>query len=173
MNWTRQDTRALIEAAEERPAMSAWVVRVIRRHHGEPGLVERMAGLESFVSSCSPHVWGQSDCSLAVADWAMAVGHADSATDLRGTYSTEAQCRAVLASRGGLVATVGGCAQAIGLSPIHEPELGCIAVIGSPHNEARQWAAIWQGFRWLVKWGDERSAQWMPFMAKPLAMWRI
>jgi len=132
-----------------------------------------MARLESFVMTCSPHVWGRSDCSLAVADWAMAAGHADSAADLRCTYSTETQCRAVLASRGGLIATVGGCAQAIGLSPIQEPEFGCIAVIGSSHNEDRQWAAIWQGFRWLVKWGDERSAQWMPFMAKPLAMWRV
>src|SRR5690606_38091186 len=99
MNWTRQDTRALIEAAQERPIMAKWVVQAIRRHHGEPGLVEKMARLEDFTLTAAPHVWGQSDCSLVIADWAMANGYPDAATDLRGTYSTEVECRAVLAAR--------------------------------------------------------------------------
>jgi hypothetical protein len=173
MNWSRHDTRALIEAAEERPVISAWAVRAIRRHHGEAGLVNRMARLESFARTCSPHVWGQSDCSLVIADWVALNGHPDPGAGWRGTYDSEASCRALLVRRGGLVAHIGACASEIDLTPLHEPEFGCIAVIGSPHNETRQWAAIWQGFRWLVKWGDERSAQWMPFMAKPLAMWRV
>lgn len=173
MNWTRHDTRALIEAAEDRPAMSAWAVRTIRRHHQEPGLVERMARLERFVLTCSPHVWGQSDCTLAVADWVALNGHPDPGAEWRGTYDSEATCRALLARRGGLVSLIGACASEIGLKPIHEPEFGCIAVVGSPHNPARQWAAIWQGFRWMVKWGDESRAQWMPFLARPLAMWRV
>lgn len=173
MNWTRHDTRRLIEGAEERPAMSPWVVRTIRRHHGEPGLVERMARLEQFAMTCSPHVWGQSDCSLVIADWVALNGHPDPGANWRGTYDSEESCRALLEARGGLLAHIGACAAEVGLTPLHEPELGCIAVIGSPHNEARQWAAIWQGFRWLVKWGDENRAGWMPFMAKPLAMWRV
>jgi len=172
-NWTRHDTRALIEAAEERPIMAKWVVQAIRRHHGEPGLVEKMARLGDFTLTAAPHVWGQSDCSLIIADWAMVNGYPDGAADLRGTYSTEAECRTVLAERGGLVATVGACASSIGLTPLHEPEFGCIAVIGSAHNPARQWAAIWSGFRWLVKWGDERAARWVPFAAPALTIWRI
>lgn len=174
-NWTRHDTRALIEAAEDRPVIAPWAVKTIRRHHHEPGLVERMARLETFVldTDRTPHVWGERDCSLIMADWAMANGYADSAADLRGTYATEDECRAVLAARGGLVAVVGACADSIGLTPLHEPEFGCIAVIGSPHNPDRQWSAIWQGFSWLVRWGDGQGARWVPFKAKSLAMWRL
>lgn len=173
MNWTRHDTRALIEAAEERPAMSAWVVKAIRRHHGEDGLIEKLARLETFTLSCAPHIWGQSDCSLDVADWVTLNGHSDPAADWRGIYDSEASCRALLERRGGLLAHVADCAAGVGLSRLHEPELGCIAVIGSATNSDRQWAAIWQGFRWLVKWGDETGARWVPFAGKPLAMWRV
>ncbi len=172
-NWTPHDTRALIEAAPRAPVMSKWAVATIRRHHHEPDLVERMARLEDFVLSCSPHVWGKSDCSLAIADWVAANGHDDPGAPWRGTYSNEQECRALLQQRGGLVAHIADCAASVDLRPIHEPEFGCIAVIGSPHNPERQWSAIWQGFSWLVKWGDERAAQWVPFKAKSLAMWRV
>lgn len=174
-NWTRHDTRSLIEAAAERPAMSKWVVKTIRRHGHEPGIVERMGRLEDFITDTDrqPFVWGRSDCSLAIADWAVANGHPDAAADLRGAYSTESECRGLLAARGGLVETVQQCASLLGLRPLHEPEFGCIAVVGSPHNPDRQWSAIWQGFSWLVRWGDESGARWVPFTAKSLAMWRI
>lgn len=172
-NWTRQDTRALIEEAQERPIMAKWVVQAIRRHHSEADLVEKMSRLEDFTLTATPHVWGQSDCSLVIADWAMLNGYPDAATDLRGTYANEAECMAALAARGGLVATVAACASSIRLAPLHEPEFGCIAVIGSHHNQDRQWAAIWSGFRWLVKWGDETGSRWVPFAAPALALWRI
>lgn len=175
-NWTRHDTRALIEAASDHPIITKHVVQTIRRHHHEPGLVERMARLEMFVldTDCQPHVWGQADCSLAMADWAMANGYPDSANDLRGTYATEQECRALLAARGGLIATVAACADRLGLARLHEPEFGCIAVVGSPHNPDRQWSAIWNGHRWLIRSieGPER-ARWVPFAAKSLAMWRV
>lgn len=173
MNWTRHDTRDLIEAAEDRPVMSRWAVATIRRHHHEPGLVGKMAKLENFVTTCSPHVWGQSDCSLVIADWVALNGHPDPGADWRGTYDSKEACMALLERRGGLVAHIGSCAAQIGLRPIHEPEFGCIAVIGVAHSVERQWAAIWQGRRWVVKWGDATGARWMPFAANPLAMWRV
>lgn len=173
MNWTRHDTRALIEAVEERPAMSSWAVKAIRRHHCENGLIERMARLESFLLTAAPHVWGQSDCSLVIADWVALNGHADPAVHWRGTYDSEDACRALLERRGGLVAHIGACAESIGLTSIMEPEFGCIAVVGAAENSRRQWCAIWQGFRWLVKWGDGNAACWVPFAAPPLAMWRL
>src|SRR5690606_40483460 len=103
-NWTRHATRALIEAAGDRPIIAPWVVKTIRRHHHEPGLVMRMARLETFVldTDRTPHVWGERDCSLVMADWAMANGYPDSATDLRDTYSTDDEYRTVLAARAGL-----------------------------------------------------------------------
>src|SRR5690554_5794385 len=151
-NWTRHDTRALIEAAGERPFMSKWAGKAIRRHHHEPDLVERIARLEDFVTETerTPFVWGRSDCTLMVADWAVWNGLLDSVADLRGTYATEGEARALIADNGGLVSLFGERAEAAGAVPIREPEFGCIAVIGSPHNPERQWSAIWQGFHWIV-----------------------
>jgi hypothetical protein len=174
-NWTRADTRALIEAADERPCISVGVVRVIRRHHAEPGLVERMARLEDFCecTNSQPFVWGQSDCSLLIADWAVENGHPDPAASWRGSYSTEDSCRALIAERGDLRTVVAACALSIGLQPLYEPEFGSIAVIGSETNPDRQWSAIWNGRRWLVKWASGDAARWTPFAAKPLGIWRI
>lgn len=175
MNWTRHETRALIEAADDRPCISRGAVRVIRRHHAEPGLVERMARLEDFCDRTNPlpHAWGGPDCTLLLADWAVENGHPDPAADWRGAYDSETSCRALLAARGGLTAHVEACAADIGLTPLHEPEFGSIAVIGSDRNIDRQWGAIWNGARWLVKWGDGTSARWTPFAARPLGIWRV
>lgn len=174
-NWTRHNTRALIEAAGEVPCDLRGAVRVIRRHYAEDGLVERMERLETFAARTNrlPLIWGQSDCSLLIADWAAANGHADAAADLRGAYATESECRTLLASRGGLVAVVSECARSIGLASIHEPEFGAIGVVGSASRPDRQWAAIWGGARWMVKWGDETGARWTPFVAPCLGMWRV
>lgn len=176
MNWTRHDTRALIEAAADRPCVSVGMVKAIRRHHGEDGLVERMARFERFVgeTDATPHVWGVSDCSLMVADWCVANGYPDPAAELRGTYATEAECRAILEARGGLSNVVAACASLAGLAAIHEPEFGCVAVIGSPSRQSRQWSAIWNGHKWMVRWlSADGRPMWAPFIAKPLGMWRV
>jgi hypothetical protein len=151
---------------------------VLRRHFAEPGVVERMARLDAFCARTStfPHVWGSADCTLLIADWLVENGHPDPAAEWRGAYDSEASCRALLAGRGGLIGHVAACAAQIGLTPLHEPEFGCIAVIGSAVNPDRQWSAIWNGARWLVRWvsvrdGDEVPS-WSPFAAKPLGMWR-
>lgn len=175
MNWTRHDTRALIEAAAERPCVSIGVVKTIRRHHGEDGLVERIARLESFTdASAVPFVWGQSDCALLIADWAVANGHPDPAAHLRGTYDTEDACRSLLVAAGGLSAVVADCAARIGLKALHEPAFGAVGVIGSATNQARQWAGIWQGHRWMVRWlSPDGRPTWALFSARPLAMWAV
>lgn len=175
-NWTRHDTRALIEATAEKPCISIGAVKAIRRHHDEEGLVERMARFETFVgeTDATPHVWGVSDCSLMVADWCVANSHPDPAAELRGRYRTEEQCRALLEGRGGLFAVVAVCAQVAGLKPLHEPEFGCVAVIGSAVRQDRQWSAIWNGHKWMVRWlSADRRPMWAPFIAKPLGMWRV
>lgn len=174
-NWTRYDTRALIEAAGDTPCMAPGVVRVIRRHYAEDGLVERMARFEQFIDATNglPSVWGASDCSLRIADWVIVNGHDDPAAEWRGTYDSESTCRALLVARGGLSGHVATCAAQIGMKPLSEPRFGSIAVIGSQTNSDRQWSAIWGGRRWMVLWGNAVSAQWVPFAAKPLGIWAV
>lgn len=174
-NWTRHDTRALIEAADDVPCISTGVVRVIRRHYAEDGLVDRMARFEEFMDRTNglPSVWGASDCSLRVADWVIENGHPDPGANWRGTYDSESSCAALLGARGDLIGHVTACAASIGLRPIPEPAFGAIAVVGSLSNPARQWSAIWGGRRWLIYWGNETGARWMPFAAAPLGIWAV
>lgn len=175
MNWTRHDTRALIEAADDVPRITPGAVRVIRRHYAEDGLIERMARFERFINATNglPSVWGETDCSLRIADWVAENGHPDPGAEWRGTYDSESTCRTLLERRGGLVGHIAACAAEIGLKPIHEPEFGSIAVVGALSNPHRQWSAIWGGRRWMVLWGNEVSARWMPFAAKPLGIWAV
>lgn len=170
-----QEIRRLWRAAEERPAVHRGVVAVLRKHFHEPDIVGRMAALEDFIrQTCRRQFrWGVSDCSLMVADWCVWVGRDDPAAALRSTYSDEASCRALVAARGDLAAVMTACAVSIGLTQVREPEFGCVAVIGSPKRPERQWAAIWNGARWLVWWGNETKSQWAPFAGKPLVMWRV
>lgn len=175
MNWTRFDTRALIDAASDVPRVSIGMVKTIRRHRGEPGLVERMARFEAFIlaTNATPHVWGISDCSLMIADWATANGYADPAAHLRGQYASEAGCRALLAAQGGLLAVVGKCAASIDLKPLREPEFGCVAVVGAQSRPERQWSAIWDGHHWMVRWLSKSGPTWAAFTAPAIGMWRI
>ncbi|MGV8954616.1 MAG: DUF6950 family protein [Cypionkella sp.] len=175
MNWTRHDTRSLIEAAADVPCVSIGMVKTIRRHHGEDGLVERMARFEAFMlaTNATPHIWGASDCSLMIADWALANGYPDAAAHLRGRYATKAECAALLTAQGGLGAVVGHCAQSIGLKSLHEPEFGCVAVIGAEARPDRQWSAIWDGHRWMVRWLSKSGPTWAAFAAPAIVMWRI
>lgn len=175
MQQSWQEIRSLWRAAEERPRASRGAITVLRRHFHEPRIIERMSAFEDFIEQTSrmPFVWGQSDCSLMVADWCSWCGHEDPAAALRGSYSDEADCRALIAEQGDLVAVVAACAAVAGLKQILEPEFGCVAVIGSPHRPERQWAAIWNGARWAVWFGNAGRVQWESMTAKALGMWRV
>lgn len=174
-NNSWQHIRALWRAADDRPRASRAVLSILRRHHAEQGVVERMARFERFIAetNATPHVWGVSDCSLIVADWAEANGHPDPAVNWRGEYATEAECAALLDERGGLREVVLACARTAGLKPLHEPEFGCVAVIGSVKAPTRQWSAIWNGHRWMVRWLANEGPTWTGFSAPALGMWRV
>lgn len=98
-----------------------------------------------------PQIWGEVDCSLVLADWAMANGHPDCAGHLRGSYATDRECLAVVAAAGGLVRLVGGLAAGLGLAETRRAVPGAIGVIGSPVNIHRQWGAIFDGRDWQVR----------------------
>ena len=115
-----------------------------------------------------PHGWGDIDCCMALADWAIWLGHEDPACDLRGTYDSEEGCKAIVAAMGGLLPLVGRCCHRIGWERTERVETGVIGVIGSPTVISRQWGAIRDGSEWLVR----AEAGFLPFHASAFAMWR-
>lgn len=130
-----------------------------------------IADLAAFlaVHGALPHDWGATDCSLVLADWAIANGHGDAAAHLRGSYATAAECQAVVAAAGGVLPLVAGCASALGLQRIALAERGAIGVIGSAARIHRQWGAIFDGADWQVR----LATGFVALKAAPLAIWRI
>jgi len=130
-----------------------------------------MADLDAFLAekAALPWAWGVVDCCMVPADWAIANGYGDLMALERGKYADEAGAQAVIVRRGGLFPIVSdGCARA-GLVQAEVPSRGVIAVIGSLLAPSRQWGAIWDGTRWLVRDATGFTA----VTARPLAMWTI
>lgn len=129
------------------------------------------SALQLFLAAQSSREWapGSVDCCLLLADWAIWLGHVDAASHLRGTYSDEAGFQAIIAASQGVVPLVAGCASRINGRLITSPSIGAIGVIGSPHAIGRQWGAIFDGSRWLVRFRDGVG----PISARPLAIWEI
>lgn len=126
--------------------------------------------LENFLTSHTERVWapGDVDCCLVLADWAVALGHTDPASHLRGTYDDDAGFFAVIARWGGVVPLVGSCALRVG-EAVDLARAGDIGVIGSPVNQRRQFGAIFDGTRWRVR----NAFGFVPMTARRLAVWRI
>lgn len=116
-----------------------------------------------------PWQWGVMDCALWLAEWLILNGYDDPAFDLRGAYSDEASCLALLAERGGLLAVVTACAARAGLQEIDKPEHGCVAVIGSANNPARQCCAIWSSDGWRIF----QEQGFLTVRARAVRMWRV
>lgn len=119
-----------------------------------------------------PWRFGEVDCCLFLADWAAWRGHQGAADHLRGRYRSAAEWIALAASYGGLVATVQTCTDSIGWGRTRSPEIGTIAVVGSAAIPERQWGAIFDGSRWLIRTQNAETPI-LPIQARALAMWDI
>lgn len=124
--------------------------------------------LDEFLAEqvAHPWAWGTHDCSIVLAAWCMANGHADPASDLRGRYG-----ESWLADLGwpDLLSLVSALAAKAALSPAAFPVRGAIGVIGSRHRADRQWGAIHDGIFWRVRAGDS----FVQMRAMALAMWKV
>jgi hypothetical protein len=127
--------------------------------------------LAQFIAAQSTRSWqpGTVDCCLFLADWAIWLGHADPSADLRGAYDSDDGFRAIIAAHQGLVPVVAACVGNIGGKRISAPLCGAVGVIGSQGNIQRQWGAIFDGNRWLVRFHEGVG----PLSARPLAIWEI
>jgi hypothetical protein len=126
--------------------------------------------LSAFLEANQKRAWEWSvvDCCMTPADWAVELGSEDPVPDLRGTYHTEEECRALVLRAGGIMHLVSRLEQ-VGWHRASSPSDGSIAVIGSPTIINRQWAAICHEGRWKVR----MDIGFVPFMARPLAMWAL
>ncbi|NKK31560.1 hypothetical protein E0H42_36315 [Rhizobium leguminosarum bv. viciae] len=106
---------------------------------------------------------------MFLAEWGICLGHSDPASHLRGTYYDDAGFLAIIAAHQGVVPLVEHCVARINGKRVPGPSCGAIGVIGSQSNIHRQWGAIFDGGRWLVRSRSGIS----PLAAKPLAIWEI
>ena len=92
--------------------------------------------LRGFVQGLAkkPFVWGELDCVLILADWWLLNHGVDLAADLRGTYRTGEECRAVLIREGGVLRLVARRLKAAGASRSASPECGAIGVLRRGHS---------------------------------------
>lgn len=129
------------------------------------------ATLAAFLDAYGRKSWapGRVDCCLFLAAWAVWLGYPDPAQHLRGTYADEDGFRAHIEAAGNVTALVGACASSIAAKRVQRPSCGDIGVIGSASNIHRQFGAIFDGERWLVRFIHSVG----PMTAQPLAIWRL
>jgi hypothetical protein len=128
--------------------------------------------LDAFLAHHGSLSWSPGatvDCCLALAAWAMWLGHPDPAAHLRGTYEAGQGQIDALVRGGGAVALVAQCAASIGGRPTSTPERGDIGAVGSLKNINRQFGVIFDGSGWLTRTpkGFERLT------ARTLSAWKI
>lgn len=130
-----------------------------------------MRELCEFLEPYAVKPWepGKVDCCLFLAAWAIWLGHRDPAEHLRGTYDSEEGFRRHIEAAGSVIALVGGCVARIKGKPVLRPTCGDIGVIGSATNVHRQFGAIFDGERWIVRFIHSVG----PMTARPLAIWRL
>jgi len=97
----------------------------------------------------TPFAWGSHDCALFAADAIVAVTEVDPAAALRGTYSTEAEARAILDAAGGLEAIA---TEALGPSvPAALARPGDIGLLDTALGET---LVVCLGERWMAPADD-------------------
>lgn len=109
------------------------------------------------------------NCLMFPAAWAIWLGHRDPAARWRGTFETEDEFKAIVTAAGGCIPLVSEAAASIGAKRVQQPSCGDVAVIGSQTNIHRQFGAIFDGSRWLVRFINSIG----PMTAQPLAIWRL
>lgn len=128
--------------------------------------------LALFIAADEGEPWtpgGKVDCCLALANWAMWLGHPDPAAHLRGAYEPGQGQLDILSRSGGAMALVEDCALSIGGVLVKQPTRGDIGVVGSLKNVTRQFGVIHTGSGWITR----TSAGWVSLTATTLAAWKI
>jgi hypothetical protein len=129
------------------------------------------AALASFLDAQERKIWDPAtlNCMLFPAAWAIWLGHRDPVENWRGAFSNEAEYQAIVSAAGGCVPLMGAAVAKIEGRPLAVPVCGAVGIIGSPTNIQRQWGAVFDGNRWLVRFRDNVA----PMTARTRAIWEI
>jgi hypothetical protein len=127
--------------------------------------------LAAFLAAQERKSWDAAtlNCMLFPAAWAIWLGHRDPVENWRGAFSTEPEYLAIVRASGGCVPLMDAAAMRIGGQRSAIPTCGSVGVIGSPTNFERQFGAIFDGSRWLVRFTNRIGHM----AARPLAIWSI
>lgn len=106
---------------------------------------------------------------MALADWTMLRGRGDLMAPHRGLYQDREGAERRILDHCDLVGFVRRGAVVIGLTELAAPEAGAIGVIGSPKVPLRQWGAIFDDRRWMVRMADGFG----PLTAPMLGVWGV
>lgn len=129
------------------------------------------AQLAAFLAAQERKSWDPAslNCMLFPASWAIWLGHRDPVENWRGAFASEAEYLAIVRAAGGCVPLMTAAAARIDARPLAVPVCGAVGVIGSPSNPERQFGAIFDGSRWLVRFTNRIGSM----AARPLAIWSI
>lgn len=106
--------------------------------------------LKAFLrlAAAQPFQFGEWDCAMTIANWVRQVTGEDPAAELRGTYQSDEEWKAIVEREGGFLALVDALAFGAGMKRVAVPNEGDIGIIHIPgYGEAgairvvRGWAA--------------------------------
>ena len=128
-----------------------------------------------------PFALGVADCSLFIGDWVARVTGRDPAAELRGTYASEAEWRALVDAAGGLPRLVGLCLERAGLAAVNPgaARAGDVGVVEIPAlgsaDEPFICGAVCTGPgpQGLPRWVTKLARGITRLRAVPLAAWKV
>ncbi|MBX4992292.1 hypothetical protein ABID08_000723 [Rhizobium binae] len=127
--------------------------------------------LFAFLAAQERKAWDAAtlNCMLFPAAWAIWLGHRDPVENWRGAFASENEYLAIVRAAGGCVPLMEKAAERINARRLMVPVCGAVGVIGSHTNFDRQFGAIFDGRRWLVRFTNRIGSM----AARPLAIWSI
>ncbi|MBY3564132.1 DUF6950 family protein [Rhizobium laguerreae] len=127
--------------------------------------------LAAFLAAQERKTWDPAtlNCMLFPAAWAIWLGHRDPVENWRGAFTSEAEYLAIVRAAGGCAPLMAAAVARINGRPLAAPVCGAVGVIGSSTNPDRQFGAIFDGRRWLVRFTNRIGSM----AAQPLAIWSI
>tara|TARA_Y100000815_G_scaffold275298_1_gene312744 strand:+ start:2986 stop:3408 length:423 start_codon:yes stop_codon:yes gene_type:complete len=119
-----------------------------------------------------PHIWGESDCIIVLADWVLRVRGVDPAEAVRGTYCDPVSCQQVTGFLRAPVETAGRYLEAVGLTRGNALQIGDVAVIRRRDDPRWPCGAMWLGDCWGCK-GPQGTTTLQPALVEVEAFWGV